>query len=222
VRQRAPRRKHESRISHFGDPHRPEIAMALFVTLGPRGSNHELVARRYLDFHGLGDAELRLVEDFHEGLGMLARDRADYLIQAAAHWQTASTLAEGFFKHGIRAIDCFIAPSHPLAILTRTEVKAPRAIGLQPATARYADLSAWPVKVEEPTTVAVGEGLLAGRYDSGITMRRLAEEHPDTLRVDLDLGSVDDPWIVYGRTQVRSDDILAWPDSPAGRLYRGA
>jgi len=40
--------------------------------------------------------------------------------------------------------------------------------------------------------------------------------------VDLDLGSVDDPWIVYGRAQVRGDAILAWPDSPAGRLYRGA
>lgn len=196
--------------------------MALFVTLGPRGSNHELVARRYLDFHGLGDADLRLVEDFREGLDMLARDQADYLIQAAAHSRTASTLAEGFFKHGIRAIDCFIAPSHPLAILTRAEVQAPRAIGLQPATASYADLSAWPVKIEEPTTVAVGEGLLAGRYDSGITMWRLAEENPDTLRVDLDLGSVDDPWIVYGRAQVRGDAILAWPDSPAGRLYRGA
>ncbi len=194
--------------------------MTAFVTLGPQGSNHELVSRRYLDFHGLGDAQVRLVGDFQEGLSLLAEGQADYLIQAAAHSETASTLARAFFRHGIRAVDCFIAPSHPLAILTRISADRHHSIGLQPATAGYADLSAWPVKVEKPTTVAVGEGLLAGRYDSGITMRKLVDEHPKELEVLQDLGSVDDPWIVYGREPVRDGDILAWRDSPAGRRYR--
>ncbi len=194
--------------------------MSVFVTLGPQGSNHELVARRYLGFHDLHGATLRLVDDFYVALALLAESQADYLIQAAAHSETTAILAKACFRHGIRAIDCFIAPSHPLAILTRKSVELPRSIGLQPATAGYADLSAWSVTIEEPTTVAVGEGLLAGRYDSGITMRALAETHPQDLRIHQDLGSVDDPWIVYGREPVRGGDILAWRDSPAGRLYR--
>jgi hypothetical protein len=195
--------------------------MPIFATLGPEGGNHVLVTRRYLDLHGLDGVAVTLFEDFERGLALLAGGEADYLIQAAAHPRTSATIAQAFFKHGIHAIDCFIAPSHPLAILTRTTVAAPRNLGLKPATRDYADLSRWQSLIEEPTTTAVGEGLLAGRYDSGITLRRLAEENPGALRVDQDLGSVDDPWIVYGRRSVRDGDILAWRDGPAGRLYRG-
>lgn len=192
----------------------------MFATLGPEGGNHALVTRRYLDLHGLDTAAVILFEDFERGLALLAGGEADYLIQAAAHSSTSATIARGFFKHAIVVIDCFIAPSHPLAILTRTSVTAPKTLGLQPATRDYADLSRWQSLIEEPTTTAVAQGLLAGRYDSGITMRRLAEDNPDALRVELDLGSVDDPWIVHGRRRVRDGDILAWRDSPAGRLYR--
>lgn len=194
--------------------------MAVFATLGPEGGNHALVTRRYLALHGLDSAAVVLCEDFERGLALLANGEADYLIQAAAHSSASATIARGFFKHGIRAIDCFIAPSHPLAILTRTSVATPRSLGLQPATRDYADLSRWQSLIEEPTTTAVAQGLLSGRYDSGITMRRLAEDNPGMLRVEQDLGSVDDPWIVYGRRRVRDGDILAWRDSPAGRLYR--
>ena len=67
--------------------------------------------------------------------------------------------------------------------------------------------------------MAVAEGLLAGRFDSGITALDLAVEHPGIFRVDKELGSVDDPWIVYGRARASDGSIVAWPDSPASRMY---
>lgn len=196
--------------------------MPVFATLGPTGGNHELVALRYLSLHGLNGAELLLIDDFEAGLSMMVDGKVDFMIQAAAHGQTTATLAKAYFLHRIHAIDCFIAPSHPLAILTRSEIETPVTLALQPATRDYADLSRWPTLIEVSTTVAVGQGLLAGRYHSGITMLSLAEEHPGRLRVDRELGTVDDPWIVYGRPRACTGDILAWRDSPAGNFYNSA
>jgi hypothetical protein len=36
------------------------------------------------------------------------------------------------------------------------------------------------------------------------------------------IGTVDDAWIVYGRTRVTGGKLLAWRDSPARRLYGAA
>jgi hypothetical protein len=188
--------------------------MTIFATLGPAGSNHDFVTRNYLAFHGLDDVELVLVDNFENALAMMAADKVDHVLQAAA------TIAKAYFRHRIYAIDCFIAPSHPLAILSRSDVKTPVTLALQPATRDYADLSRWSTLIEVSTTVAVGQGLLAGRYHSGITMLSLAAEHPGRFRVELELGTVDDPWIVYGRRRACDGEILAWRDSPAGRLYR--
>jgi hypothetical protein len=195
--------------------------MQVFATLGPEGSNHELVTRHYLAFHGLMGAEIKLIDDFEAGLSLMAEGKVDHIIQAAAHSGTAAILAKAHFHYQFRTIDCFIAPSHPLALLTRSDVEVPVTLALQPATRDYADLSRWPTLIEEATTVAVGQGLLAGRYDSGITMLQLAEDHPGRFRIEQALGTVDDAWIVYGRTRTCDGDILAWRDAPAGRLYRG-
>lgn len=196
--------------------------MLVFATLGPEGSNHELVTRHYLSLHGLSGAELLLIDDFEAGLSLMTEGKINHMVQAAAHSQTAAILATAYFRHQIHAVDSFIAPSHPLAILTRSEVGTPLTLALQPATRDYADLSRWPALIEESSTVAVGLGLLAGRYDSGITMLELAEAHPGRFRVEAELGTVDDPWIVYGRRRTCDGDILAWLDSPAGWIYRGA
>jgi hypothetical protein len=198
-----------------------ENSMAIFATLGPAGSNHELAASTYLRFHGLEVTSLVLVDDFDNALKMMVAGDIDHIIQAAAHSATSSLLAKAYFQHGIHAIDTFIAPTHALAILTRSDVETPVTLALQPATRDYADLSAWPTLIDEPTTVAVGQGLLAGHYDSGITMLALADKHPGRFRVELELGTVDDPWIVYGRHRACESALLAWRDSPAGRLYRG-
>ena len=68
--------------------------------------------------------------------------------------------------------------------------------------------------------VRVAEGLLDGAWDSGLTTLELAEEHPGTFLVDAVIGTVDDPWLVYGRERVSSGKLVAWPGSPGSRQFR--
>lgn len=193
--------------------------MVAFATLGPAGSNHELVAGRYFEFHGLDRARLVLVDNFDGTLEMMVRGEVDHVLQVAVHPAATATVARARFVHDIHVVDCFISASHPLGVLTRREVARPRTLALQPATRDYTDLSAWETLILETSTASVAEGLLAGRYDSGLTALHHAERHPDRLRVDLEIGTVDDPWLVYGRCRVSGGRLLAWPDSPARRLY---
>jgi hypothetical protein len=89
-----------------------------FLTLGPAGSNHEYVTRRYLDFHGLRDrAILDLVPDFDRGADAVLQGDADFMVQCAVHPAAMSTVAKCFV--GLHLIDTFISPSQDLAILQR-------------------------------------------------------------------------------------------------------
>ncbi len=191
-----------------------------FLTLGPAGSNHDVVTQRYLEFHRLRDATITFISDFHAGLGMMAADAADFMIQAAVHPDCSDIVAKAHFAYGIRIVDTFISPSKDLAILTRSAVDRPRSLGLQPATKGYADLTSWEELIPEPTTVAVAEGLRAGSYDSGITAREFAELYPGEFRIEKVIGTVDDPWLVFGKTRVSDGGIVAWPDSPAAGQFK--
>ena len=131
-------------------------------------------------------------------------------------------MTEAHFEHGIHVIDAFISPSCSLAVLTRADVEVPRTLGLQPATERYFDASRWEELVREISIMTVAEGLLAGRFDSGITALDVASEHPSAFRVEQELSSLDDPWIVYGRERASDGGVVAWPDSPASWMYRRA
>lgn len=194
--------------------------MTVFTTLGPEGTNHVYVTRKYLQFHGLAEAGLVHADSFDVALRMMTGGEADFLVQAAAHADTASTLSKAHFRHGIHVIDTFIAPSQPLGILTRTGIARPRSIGLQTATASYADLGRWRDQVAYPTTVAAGQAMLEGITDSALTQISLAEKHPDHCHIDQVIGTVDDAWLVFGRQRVCRGEILAWADSPARALYR--
>jgi hypothetical protein len=99
-------------------------------------------------------------------------------------------------------------------------VARPRTLALQPATKEYADTSRWETFIPETSTATVAAGLLAGRYDSGLTWAHLADQHPGRFRIDEEIGTVDDPWIVYGREGTSGGKLLAWKESPAARLYR--
>ena len=191
-----------------------------FVTLGPAGTNHDLVTRRYLAFHKLDDAEVVLIDDFFEGLAMMAGGRADFMVQVAVHPDCADVVSKAHFDHGIRIIDTFISPSRELAILTRAEVARPRTLALQPATRGYADISAWPDHVPVSSIMRIAEGLLEGRYDSGLTTLEFAERHPGKFRVDTVIGTVDDPWLVFGAERVSTGGLVAWPESPGSRQFR--
>ncbi len=191
-----------------------------FVTLGPGGTNHELVTRNYLEFHGLHDAVVILIDDFFEGLAMMAGGQADFMVQVAVHPQCADTVSKAHFDYGIHIVDTFISPSRELGILTRSEVASPVTLALQPATRGYADISAWPEIVAARSIMQVAEDLLDGACDSGLTILALAEQHPGRFRVDKVIGTVDDPWLVYGRKRVAGNGLAAWPKSPGSRQFR--
>lgn len=192
----------------------------IFGTLGPAGSNHDWVTRRYLDFHDLNHATIELYLDFDEAMESMLRGDIDHVIQVAVHPAVTATVAR--YRSRAHVIDSFISSSQPMAVLTRIEVDTPKSLGLQMATADYVDTSRWETLIPETSTVTVADGLLDGKYDSGLTLARIADEHPNRLRVEEVIGAVVDPWLVYGAEPTCKEGLLAWPDSPAARLFRRA
>jgi len=191
-------------------------APLVFVTLGPAGTNHEFVARRYVEFHHL-EARIDLVPDFGQALGRVLEGGADHLLQCAAHPAVADTTARGFGR--VFVIDAFVASSRPMGVLGRVGVDRPRTLALQPATRAYVDTARWPVLLELPSIIEVGDALLEGRADSGIAALELAARHPDRLQVEQTIGAMTDGWLVYGRRPV-AGGFACWPDSPAATEMR--
>jgi hypothetical protein len=191
----------------------------VFATLGPAGTNHELVTHRFIAFHQLKSARIELVDDFAQAIAGLRRGDFDYVVQCAVHPDTPHTLGANF--RDVFAVDAFISPSKDLAIVTRNEVAQPKSIGLvSPATDKYVDLSRWTKKHAGPSIPVIFENLLKGRYDSALVYLDDAEQHPDRVRVDEVIGSPDDVWIVYGTKRLSGGGVLAWPDSPLGRALK--
>jgi hypothetical protein len=99
-------------------------------------------------------------------------------------------------------VDTFIFPGKQLALLSRVDINKPRRVAFQPATRHYVSLEDWEEHIPVNSTMHVAEGLLSGAYDSGITFLDIAEKHSTKLRVEIKIGTVDDPWIVYGKKDV--------------------
>ena len=170
-----------------------------FVTLGPAGTNHEMITRNYIQERYYTGASIRLISDFFDGLAQLQRGEADYMVQVAVHPDCADVVARGHFEFGVEVVDTFISPSKDLAILTRADVATPRTLALQPATRRYTDISPWPEHIPVSSIMDIAQGLLDGAYDSGLTTLEFAEQQPGKFRIDAKIGTVRDPWIVLGR-----------------------
>lgn len=164
------------------------------ATLGPSGSNHEFVLQVYLRERGIDDAQVVLIPDFTCAFEALLGGEVDHVLQCTAHPSHAECV--GRTMHRAYPVDCFIAPSRPLALLARRDRASVRSVGLQPATRHYVDLEGFD-PVEEPTTVHVAAGLLAGRYDAGICALDTLEHHPDTLRLLTAIGPAIDVWVLY-------------------------
>jgi len=193
--------------------------MIRFVTLGPAGSNHQFVAERYLAFHDLGRrASISFFTTFAEGAAAVLEGRADYMIQCAVHPATVATVAQ--YKNGLYVVDTFISRSRDLAIVRNRAATAPKTLALMDPTRDYTDVSRWEKTISEVTVVAVADGLREGKYEAGLTYVSVAADEPERFIVDEFIGSVDDAWVVYGRTRVSGGDLVAWPDSPAARLFR--
>jgi hypothetical protein len=190
-----------------------------FITLGPAGSNHEYVTRHYLEFHGIEErSEIELSADFARGAAAVLEGRADFMVQCAVHPETMNTVAK--YLSGLYVVDTFISPSQDLAIIERRDAHRPRSLAVMRPTLDYTDARKWDEIVLVDTVAEVSRGLVAGKYAAGLGYVSAAQSHPDVLRVAEFIGTVDDAWIVYGRTRVCANRLIAWPDSPAATLYR--
>tara|TARA_B100001287_G_scaffold82213_1_gene68486 strand:- start:4030 stop:4608 length:579 start_codon:yes stop_codon:yes gene_type:complete len=185
----------------------------LFITLGPSGTNHEFVTQNYLSFRKLKDVDIKLIDNFYFGLEMIADGRADYMVQAAVHPDCSDLVAKAHFQYGISVVDTFISPGKQLALLSRMDISKPKRVAFQPATRHYVSLENWEERIPVNSTMHVAEGLLSGAYDSGITFLEIAEQHSTKLRVEIEIGRVDDPWIVYGKQGVSNGEIIAAPSA---------
>ncbi|UYO74000.1 hypothetical protein M0220_14125 [Halomonas qinghailakensis] len=169
----------------------------LIATLGPAGSNHELVANRYLNRHA-PQGNILLYTAFEDAFKALLEHKVDRVLQCTAHPEHGHYV--GRYMHRVFPVDAFIAGSKPLAILARVDVKTPKTLALQPATRFYTDLSGYSEIIEEPSIVNVSEGLLNGEYDAGICAQEVQAQHPQQLRTVKELGSALDTWVMFGRT----------------------
>lgn len=179
------------------------------VTLGPAGTCHERAVRRYLDFQGVEDYEIEFIADFMDGLERIRGQSNAFLVQCSAH-PKVHEVTERYWQE-VFVVDTFIYPTKHLVVLTRREVERPRSLGIVPATKGYVDLSQWDEIVDVVSKPVVGEELLQGRYDSGLTHMEHFEEHRDELRLDLDIGEIDTTWVVYGTQKRFKGEVIGIP-----------
>jgi len=185
------------------------------VTLGPEGTCHERAVRRYMDFQGIEEFEIEFIADFMDGLERIRGREGAFLIQCSAH-PKVHEVTERYWRE-VFVVDTFIYPTKHLVVLTRREVERPRSLGIVPATKGYVDLAGWKEIIDVVSKPVVGEELLAGRYDSGLTHIEHFEEHRDELRLDLDIGEIDTTWLVYGTRKRFRGEVIG---IPSAELFR--
>ena len=193
------------------------------VTLGPAGTCHERAVRRYMDFQGVEDFEIEFIADFMDGLERIRGRKNAFLVQCSAH-PRVHEVTERYWRE-VFVVDTFIFPTKHLVVLTRREVERSRSLGIVPATKGYVDLSQWEEIIDVVSKPVVGEELLAGRYDSGLTHMEHFEEHEDELRLDLDIGEIDTTWVVYGTRKRFEGEVIGIPSAEIfqrARLASGA
>jgi hypothetical protein len=178
-----------------------------FITLGPSGTCHENALRHYLEFQGIEDFELVLVEDL---LGAIERVRLQpqtFLVQCSAHVQV-HLVTERYYQD-VFVIDTFLYPTKELALLVRADVGEPRSLGIVSATRGYPDLTRWETIIDEPSKPVVARHLLNHDYDAGLTHLHYAHEHPQELRIEECYGAVDTTWVVYGQCKRFRGQVIA-------------
>jgi hypothetical protein len=181
----------------------------LLVTLGPEGTCHERACRQYMEFQGIEDFEIEFISDFLDGLERIRGRQNSFLVQCSAH-PKVHEVTERHWRE-VFVVDTFIYPTKHLVLLSRRDVAQPRSIGIVPATKGYIDLSPWEEVIDVVSKPVVGDELLAGRYDSGLTHMEHFHEHEGELRLDLDIGEIDTTWLVYGTQRRFAGEIIGIP-----------
>ena len=177
----------------------------IFATLGPSGTCHEMATQAYIEFQALPNTKVELFDDLLEALELLHDGKVDFIIQNSAHPKVYE-LTEKYFRE-VFVIDSFLCPTRAMGVLSRRDVEHPRSLGLMPATRTNVNIERWDTLTYETAKPIVGQNLLAGKYDSGITTLNFAEENPDIL-VDEVIGSIQTAWLVYGRQQNRQQGVI--------------
>jgi hypothetical protein len=185
------------------------------VTLGPAGTCHERAVRAYAEFQGIDDCEVSFIADFLDGLERIRGREDAFLVQCSAH-PLVHKVTERYWRE-IFVVDTFIYPTKHLVLLARRDVERPRSLGIVPATKGYVDLSEWEQVIDVVSKPVVGEGLLRGAYDAGLTHIEHLEEHGDELRLKLDIGEVDTTWVVYGTRKRFAGEVIG---IPSAQLFR--
>lgn len=175
-------------------------AGAILATL-PAGTNHDFVARRYAAARGLAPEPLACDGPRAALLAVLDR-RADLALVCAAHPDAPALPAE--FHKRLFVVDAFVSASKPLALVSRAQIATPFSVGLFVATVGLADLSRWKeIVVERAGTIAdVETRLMRGAYDSALVYRDFPARVPG-YRLEAEIDSPDDAWIVFGRERRR-------------------
>lgn len=174
-----------------------------YVTLGPAGSNHDLVLRDYLRREDLTGAAL-LCDDFDRALEACACGAAHRILICAAHGDCGRVVGVAQYRFNLRVTDVFLAESQPLAILHKAD--KPKSIALHPATRTYADLSDYDEVIEVASTVAAAEGLAKGDWDAALTAVRFATAE---MTVAHQISPPRDAWLVLGGEDRREVWTLA-------------
>lgn len=186
-----------------------QSAKLKLVTLGPTGTCHERAVSAYMAFQGIEDYEFEFIGDFLDGLERIRGQENTFLVQCSAH-PKVHEVTERYWRE-VFVVDTFIYPTKHLVVLSRREVERPRSLGIVPATKGYVDLSQWEEIVDVVSKPVVGEELLEGRYDAGLTHIEHFEEHRDELRLDLDIGEIDTTWVVYGTKKRFEGEVIGIP-----------
>lgn len=187
-----------------------------FITLGPEGTCHENALKRYLEFQGLREANVELVSDFLDGLERVREQPNSFLVQCSSH--TLVNVVTERYPQEVFVVDTFLYPAKEMGLLVRSDVAEPKTLGIVDAASGYVDLDRWEKVTEETANPIVFKGLLAGKYDAGVTIVAFAEEHPEEVRVVERFGEVDTTWLVYGKRRRYNGQLIghhvAW-------LYNG-
>ncbi len=197
-----------------------------FITLGPRGTCHENALLHYLDFQGVDEFELVLVEDLLGAIARVKDERNTFLVQCSAHVQVH--LVTERYHEEVFVIDTFIYPTKELGLVFRNDVDEHKSLGIVSATRGYLDLSRFETIVDQPSKPVVARNLLDRKFDAGLTHVHYAEEHPDELRLVEYYGAVDTTWVVYGPRKRFRGDVIGWrnpwlfAEEPSGERRPGA
>lgn len=177
-----------------------------FITLGPTGTCHEHAMLRYLEFQGLADANIVLVDDLLDGIELVHDDPDAFLVQCSAHPDVHHATER--YPQEVFVVDTFLYPAKEMALLVRKDVEDPKSLAVVPAASGYTDLTKWEEVVPGRANPVIASDLLERRYDAGITFAEVGEEHPDLFRIAERYGEVDTTWVVYGQRRRFRGDLI--------------